>query len=217
MPIVTVSREYGAGGLAVGHRTAELLGAEFLDSALIGEVARRLGLPEDAVKRWDERREGLILRLLRALETAHPEYAVGGELTLQAREPLPDPERIGRLFREVILEEARGGSAVIVGRGGAFVLADWPGALHVRLVAPRAARLARILARSELATAEAERRLDVYDKERADYLRHEFGVDWTDPLHYGLLLNTAALGDEACARLIAAAATAAAATKGERP
>ncbi len=207
MPIVTVSREYGAGGLAIGRRVAELLGAEFLDSALIEDVARRLGLPEDAVRRWDERRESLILRLLRALETAHPEYAVGGELTLQAREPLPNPERIGRLFQEVILEEARSENAVIVGRGGAFVLADHRGALHVRLVAPRTARLARLMARSELAPAEAERRLDAYDKERADYLRHHFGVDWTDPLHYALVINTALLGDERSARLIVAAAT----------
>jgi len=207
MPIVTVSREYGAGGLAIGRRVAELLGAEFLDSALIGEVARRIGLPEDAVRRWDERREGVILRLLRALETAHPEYAVGGELTLQAREPLPNPERIGRLFQEVIREEARSENAVIVGRGGAFVLASHPGALHVRLVAPRAARLARILARSELAPAEAEHRLDAFDKERADYLRHDFGVDWTDPLHYSLVINTAQLDDERSAQLIAATAT----------
>lgn len=203
MPIVTVSREYGAGGLAVGRRVAELLGAEFLDAALIGEVARRLGLPEEAVKRWDERREGLILRLLRALETAHPEVAAGGELAIPLREELPDSERIGRLFREVILEEARSENAVIVGRGGAFVLAEWPGALHVRLVAPRAARLARIQARSELGAAEAERRLDAFDKERADYLHHHFDVDWTDPLHYALVLNTAALGDERAAQLVA--------------
>ncbi|MBM4119230.1 cytidylate kinase-like family protein [bacterium] len=210
MPIVTVSREYGAGGLAIGRRVAELLGAEFLDSALIGEVARRLGLPEDAVKRWDERRESLILRLLRALETAHPEYAVGGELALQACEELPNPERIGRLFREVIIEEARSENAVIVGRGGAFVLGQWPGALHVRLVAPRAARLARIQARSEIGAAEAERRLDAFDKERADYLQHHFDVDWTDPLHYALVLNTAALGDERAAQVIARAARGAA-------
>ena len=206
MPIVTLSREYGAGGLAIGRRVAELLGAEFLDSALIEEVARRLGLPADAVKRWDERREGVILRLLRALETAHPEYAVGGELTLEARQELPNPERIGRLFQELIEEGARSGNAVIVGRGGAFILADWPGALHVRLVAPRAARLARIMARSELPPAEAERRLDAFDKERADYLRHEFGVDWSDPLHFALVVNTAILGDEPSARLIAQAA-----------
>jgi len=206
MPIVTVSREYGAGGLAVGRRAAELLGAEFLDSLLIEEVARRLGLPADAVERWDERREGLILRLMRSLEAAHPEYAMGAELTLEPHEPLPDPDRIGRLMQEVIREEARAGNAVIVGRGGAFVLAEWPGALHVRLVAPRQARLGRIMERSRLSLPDAERSLDAFDRKRGDYLRHHFGVDWTDPLHYAMVINTAVLGDERAARLIAQAA-----------
>ena len=207
MPIITLSRQYGAGGLAVGRRVAEHLAAEFLDAALIEEVARRLGMQPEAVRRWDERRESLILRLLRSLEDAHPEYVPGGALSIKAREHLPSPERIGALMAEVIQEEARGGNAVIVGRGGAFVLADWPGAWHFRLVAPRAERLARTRAREDLDPAAAERRLDAVDKERADYLRHHFGVDWNDPLHYALVLNTELLGIEGAAALIVRAAT----------
>lgn len=203
MPIVTLSRQYGAGGLAVGRRVAELLAAEFLDAALIEEVAQRLGMPPEAVRRWDERREGLILRLLHSLEDAHPEYVPGGALSIKAREHLPSPERIVALMAEVIEEEARGGNAVIVGRGAAFVLADWPNAWHFRLVAPRAARLTRTQEREPLDPAEAERRLDATDKERADYLQHHFGVDWDDPLHYALVMNTDLVGVEQSARLIA--------------
>ncbi|MCB1161676.1 cytidylate kinase-like family protein [bacterium] len=210
MPIVTLSRQYGAGGLAIGRRVAELLGAEFVESALIEEVARRLGMPADAVRRWDERRESLILRLLRSLEDAHPEFASGGALSIKAREHLPSPERFAAILREVIEEEARGDNAVIVGRGGAFVLAGWPNAWHFRLVAPRDARLARTTAREAIDAAEAERRLDAIDRERADYLSHHFDVDWADPLHYAMVINTAALGDEHCAQLIAGIARGAA-------
>ena len=153
MPIITLSREYGAGGLEVGQFVARELGADCVDARLISEVARRLELPEEWVERWDERREGLAFRMLRALQSAHPEYAPVAGAT--SREP--DPDHFVEVVREVMLEEARSGNAVFVGRGGAFLLREHPGALHVRLVAPRAVRVERIEARCSLSREEALR------------------------------------------------------------
>jgi cytidylate kinase len=203
MSIITLSREYGAGGLTVGLRVAELLKIDFLDSALVEEVARRLQIPSEAVERWDERREGVILRLLRALEAAHPEYAPASPVAREALEAGPDPERIWRVVQEVIREEARTRPAVIVGRGGAFLLARWPGAFHFRLIAPRDARVRSVAGRHGLDYAEAARRVDGADRERADFLRHRFGVNVDDPHHYALVLNTEVLGCERAARMIA--------------
>ena len=45
MPVVTVGREYGAGGEKVGRLVADRLGVAFADHSLMDEVGARLGLP----------------------------------------------------------------------------------------------------------------------------------------------------------------------------
>ncbi len=202
MPIVTISREYGSGGMIIGPKVAEALGADFVDSALISEVSKRLRISEDAVRQWDERRESLILRLLRAMRAAHPEYGAGMPLPEDVLSQCPDPERVGAEIREVIMEEARSGKAVIMGRGGAFIIGGLEGATHFRLVAARDDRIARISSFSDCSTEEAEHLVDKVDKEREAHIRHFFDVDLRDPHHYHMLLNTSVLGYAEAARII---------------
>jgi cytidylate kinase len=200
MPVVTISREYGAGGLHVGRRVAERLGLDFLDSVLIEETARRLRIPEDAVRRWDERREGLVLRVLRAMRTAHPEYA-SGEAWSEVEEATADPERIGRATRAIIEELGRAGNAVIVGRGAAFILPAGPGVHHFRIVAPRQFRI-RWLIQQGISGEEMEREIDRIDRERLAFVRHRFGADAREAGHYCLVINTGCLPPDAAADLI---------------
>lgn len=200
MPIITISREYGAGGLRVGRRVAERLGLDFLDSVLIEEAARRLRIPEEAVRRWDERREGLVLRVLRAMRTAHPEYASGSAWS-EEEEGTADPERIGRATREIIEELGRAGNAVIVGRGAAFILPAGSEVHHFRIVAPRALRVRWLLQGGSSAEG-VERELDRVDRERLASVRHRFGVDARDAGHYCLVINTGCVPPEAAAELV---------------
>ncbi len=202
MPVITISRQLGAGGGEAGRRVAELLGLDLVDSAVCAEVARRLQLPEEAVRAWDERRESLILRLLRTLQDAHPESAMGAPATASAFEPSTDPDRVWESTCEVIREEAKSGKAVIIGRGGAMILADWPGALHFRLIARKAARLRRVIERLGCAEEEAARLIEKADRDRAAFLRQRFNADPEDPTHYALVLNTGILGIERAARLM---------------
>ncbi|MGZ8413272.1 MAG: cytidylate kinase-like family protein [Gemmatirosa sp.] len=67
MPIVTVSRQFGAGGSELAARVAEALGWPLLDNALLDEVAARLGTSREAVAARDERRPSLASRLADAL------------------------------------------------------------------------------------------------------------------------------------------------------
>ena len=190
MPIVTISREYGSGGFAFGRSLAGHLGADFADSSLVEEVSRRMRCPAEAVERWDERSESLILRLLRAMQSANPESVAPGPATVEIYADAPSPERVAATVQQVMLEEARSGNAVFLGRGGAFVLRDLPGALHVRLVAARLDRVGRIAERYSLSQEDAIERVDQADRERARYIKHNFGADWRDSVNYDLVFNT---------------------------
>jgi cytidylate kinase len=200
MPVITISREYGAGGLRVGRRVAERLGLDFVDAVLIKETARRLRVPEETVRRWDERGEGILLRVLRAMRTAHPEYATGSAWP-EAEEEMADPAQIGRVTRQIIEEVGRAGNAVIVGRGGAFILPAGPNVHHFRIIAPRAQRI-RWLLEPGGSEDEAARALDRVDRERLASVRHRFGVDARDPGHYCLVVNTGCLSPDAAADLL---------------
>jgi hypothetical protein len=57
MLVITVSRLTGSGGAAIGQRLAERLGASYLNTQIIREVAHRLGISEAAATQHDERAE----------------------------------------------------------------------------------------------------------------------------------------------------------------
>ena len=79
MPVITIGRQFGAGGATVGHMLATELKADFLDSKIIDEVARRLQLPKAEVEAEDEQPGSLLARLLVALGSASSEPLIPPE------------------------------------------------------------------------------------------------------------------------------------------
>lgn len=211
MPIITLSRQFGAGGAAVGRLVARRFDAEYLDREVVFEAARRAGVPDAIADELDERAPGWLTRLGFALTAAYPEVVVPDGMGVPAVPGYED--RLAQITREVIEEAAGRGNVVIVGRGGAFVLRERPEVLHVQLEASLEARVrycrmqAEELGGRELPDDAALGRLclDV-DRARARYLRRHFGVDWRDPSHYHLVLDTGRLGLETAAELITLAA-----------
>lgn len=204
MPIVTISREFGAGGSSVAQLVAEELGAELVDAALVNEVARRLEYPEATVASADERPETFVDRLLDSLKYLAPAQA----LALQRRQSgaVVEPRwEIVNLTQELIREVARQGKAVVVGRGAAFVLRDHPNALHVFLHAAPEVRVEAIKRRLMLNERAARERMRKTDGERAAYIRQLYHADWRDSANYDLAIDTGRLGFSRAAGLVIAA------------
>jgi Cytidylate kinase-like family len=72
MPVITISRLTGSGGATIGRQIADRLGASYLNTQIIQEVARRLGISEATASAYDERAEAFIERLSRVLWLANP-------------------------------------------------------------------------------------------------------------------------------------------------
>jgi hypothetical protein len=172
----------------VGRLLADRLGADLVDRSLIDEVARRLHLTRDDVEGEDEQPRSLVERLVRGLALA--QGPIGVDASLAADIP-PDPhDAIVALTAQVIREAARSGSAVIVGRGASFVLADLPGAVHVFLCAPLEVRVRRLTALWNVDEATARHRLQADDARRRAYVREVHGREWRDPQNYDLAIDT---------------------------
>jgi len=200
---------YGAGGETVGGMVAERLGAELVDSKIFEEVARRLELPEDEVERHEEVPGSLMSRVLQALGTASIEFAAPPEATAWTP-PYTDQTTDTRkavllITQEVIKEAARTGNAIIVGRGGAYILRDEVRALHVFLRGSERDRIAALRQGFGFSEEEARHRIKQVDANRRAYIRQVYNHDWLDASHYHLVLDTGRLGyDRSVAAIVAA-------------
>lgn len=209
MPVITIGRQFGAGGASVGRMLATRLKADFLDSGIIDEVARRLQLPKEEVEAEDEQPGSLLARLLVALGTASTEPLIPAESaawTPPNSAPTFDTRKaVLQITQHVIQEAARSGNVVIVGRGGAYILRDSPDALHVFLRAAESVRVKAIMERFGLSSEEeARKRLKQTDENWTAYIRQVYGHDRNHPAHYDMVLDTGRLGYEGAVEAVVA-------------
>ena len=199
MPVITIGRQLGAGGSTVGAMLARELHADLLESRIIDEVAHRLQLPKEEVEAEDEQPGSLLSRLLVALGSASSEPLIPPEATAW-NPPNTDPtfdtrKAVLKITQHVIQEAARAGKVVIVGRGGAYLLRDFPGALHVFLGASKSVRVKTIMERFNIASEdEARRVMTRTDENWTAYINQVYGHDRNLAGHYDMVLDTGRLG-----------------------
>lgn len=215
MPVITISRQFGAAGIAVGNLLAQRLDAELLDKAIIAQVAVRSGIPEAEIESYDERMPSFWQRVTSALASSSPEPML---VDLPYLEQVPTgtmQERLATVTRAVIEEAAERGNAVIIGRGAAWILGKRPDVLNVQLHASMEARVRYLMARVEEIPPDArpeEKSLrelcQSVDAARGEYVRRLYGVDWLDTRSYDIAVDVGRLGIDKAAELIETAARA---------
>src|SRR2546423_24281 len=173
MPVITISRLTGSGGAGNGQRPpGQKRGRDFKTPNVPG-APQRLGISEAAAAAHDERAEAFIERLARVLWVSDPALAP----ISPAVPPIPfesTTQAFVEVTRELVREAAETGNAVIFGHGAQFILAQRPGVLHVRFIAPFPFRVERVMARVGLRRADAERWVREEDQRRAEYVRQYY-------------------------------------------
>jgi cytidylate kinase len=197
--VVTVSRQYGAGGLRVGRAVAEALGFAFVDREIVEEAARRLGVEPELAEERDERAPAIVEEIGLALAAASPEFGLSAL-------PELDDRALAEATKRVLLSLADAGDFVILGRGSQAALIGRDDACHLALVGGLADRVGRIMQWQNVDEREARARCERIDAERAGYVKHFYGKDIRDPLLYDAVLNTSRLGLEAASTLAVAIA-----------
>jgi len=197
MPLITISRQYGAEGSRVAAAVAQTLGWPLLDETLVDAVASRLGTPREAIVALDERPATLVRRLLDALALSSPET-----MPAQTPEPALTEERVLLVTQRVIADAVARGPAVIVGRGAQSMLAEREDALHVLCCASRDVLVDRAMRRLDCDHDAAARRVDETNRQRAQWVHRHYGREWLSPANYHLCVNTGWLGIAGAAELV---------------
>ena len=173
---ITISRQFGC----EAYPLAELLGKELqqgtgevwtvFDEALISRASRELELSEALLGNI-----GSESRLLDNLANLVPGWHTQNEAY----------ERLVRY----ILSIARGGSAIIVGRGGAVITQSLANCCHVRLEAPLERRVQSIQQRLGLDADEAKALVLDYERNRERFIERFLHCSMADTRYYHAVYN----------------------------
>jgi cytidylate kinase len=194
--LITISREYGAGGSELGVLLGQELGWPVLDHELIGKLAARLSCEEGEVVAMDEHAPSFFERLA----------AVGTVTAPESRSHLrpwtTDPDCVAAAAREVLLEAAENLPLIVVGHGGNCLFRGRPDVLRVRVIAPLDLRVKRVARRSEITPARAAAEVRRRDSDRQNYLQRYYRSDANDPCNYDLQINTGTVSLQSAAGLV---------------
>ena len=187
-PFVTISREAGAGGRTLMRNLVERLNT--IDPPE-GDQTPWTGFDKELVEKvsQDYKLHKTLVDLLG--EQCHSWlYDVFAGLASQTTE-----SQVYQRVAETIRGLARGGRAVIVGRGGALITQNMPRGVHVQLVAPveyRIEQMARMLdCDAKHAAAEVKR----IDQNRDSFFRRYWPNITLGPSLFTVTFNSAAISE----------------------
>ncbi len=193
--VITISREFGSGGHAIGKMLAEKLGIPFYDKELLSEAAKHSGLCEDLFVRHDETySNSLLYSLVMGNYTPTSDgRMVSNNMPLNHKVFLAQFETIKTLAKE---------PCVIVGRCADYVLKDQNNVLDFFIVGNIIDKKKRILERYDIEKDKVEDFIRKTDKRRAGYYNYYTDMKWGEAKNYDLCLNSSKTGIEGAVDII---------------
>ena len=165
MAVITISRGSFSGGTRLADCVASRLGYRCIDRDVIVRDAAAYGVSENDLLEALEKPPALWDRF------QHTKYVY---LTL---------------IQAALVEAVRAGNAVYHGHAGHLLLEGISHVMRVRIIAPRAFRLAAVQSRLKVSEAEAFAHVKKMDEDRRMWTQYLYGVDWRDASLYDLVLN----------------------------
>jgi cytidylate kinase len=187
--VITIEREYGSGAAVIAQKVAERLGWKLWDQLLTNQIARLLDCDSRTVEKREEKLDPVFYRLFRAFMRGSYEGSLNAP-----RLKIVDADCIREVAERVVKAAADEGNCVIVGRGSAYYLQPRTDAFHVFLYAPFESKVRRLQAEGN-SENEAVQLAENVDRDRADFIKQHFGVEWPDRHRFHLMINST-LGDE---------------------
>ena len=195
--IITISREYGAGGHSIGKQVAEALKIPFYDRDIVRETAKASGFEIDLVEDEGEdiSKTGSILKSICAVSSSNYRDT---------------QDAIHDVQQAIILRFAQEGPCVILGRCANVVLQEAGiDCINVFIHADDVHRAVRVSEMTGSTNAtEIQKLMAKKDASRHNYYNHYTGKKWGDSRNYHMTLDSGALGYDTCVKLIVAAAQA---------
>lgn len=192
--VISIGRQFGAGGRRVGQALAKELGIAYYDKELIMEAAKEFGFAPVFFEENDEKSASFSGNVLQWMES----FVTNG---LGSKNYLSQ-DTLFEMQSEVVRKVAEKHSCVIVGRCSDYVLRNNPNCVSVFLHSSDSDRVQRIQERSELTEEEAIAKMRMEDKKRAAYYNFYSSKTWGASSTYTLSIDVSSIGVEKTVQLI---------------
>ncbi len=187
--IITIGRQFGAGGLGVAIALGKKLGIPVYDKEILKKAAQDSGFSAEFFEESDEKKRFFSLSSI---------FSNGFGET----ENYMSDRGIFKMQSQTIRQIAEQGSAIIVGRCSDYILRDMEGTLDVFLTSPAEIRAARVAERSGKTLEESARLVEEMDRKRAEYYNYYTFGDWGVAGTYDLCIDSSVLDIEGTADFI---------------
>lgn len=186
--IITISRQFGSGGRTIGKEAAAKLGIPCYDQELIELFAQKSGFSEAYITELDEQTaRGNLISSIFADRLYQNPY---------------DEHMLWNAQQKVILDLAKKGPCVIVGRCADYILRDEANCLRVFIHADDEKRAERIVKVYGETKDTPKKRIADKDKRRREYYQLHTNTKWGDAVNYHITLDSGELGLETCVKLL---------------
>jgi len=197
MSVITISRQFGAGGKTLGEMVSQKLGYTFVDDEIIQMIAKRAKVSTNWVESIEKEVGGKLLKFMTGL--VKKSFI---DRVLDNERGYIDEEIYVDLLHKIITQIALEGNVVILGRGGQYILRDMKDVHHVLLIADIADRIRFMETHYNLSTAQALQSVNREDKRRINLYRKFGKENYDHPELYHLVLNMSKLDLEKACELV---------------
>ena len=197
MAVITISRQFGAGGKTIGKMVADKLGYTFADDDIIQMVAEAANVSPHWVESVEREAGG---KLSRAISNMVSKRLV--DRILKDERGYID-ERLYLDYLVVIIAQiAEEGNAVILGRGSQYILHDHPDACHILLINEFENRVKFMMEQYDLSESRAVQVVNREEKRRSNLYKKIGKTDYDNPALYHLVLNMGKLDMQKAVKLV---------------
>jgi cytidylate kinase len=197
MAVITISRQFGAGGKTVGKKVPDKLGYTFADDDIVQMVAEAANVSPHWVESIEKEAGGKLSRVVSSMVSKRLVDRI-----LKDERGYMD-ERLYLDYLVVIIAQiAEEGNVVVLGRGSQYILHDHPDAHHVLLVSDLQSRVKFMTERYDFSESQATQVVNREEKRRLNLYRKIGKTDYDNPALYHLVLNMAKMDLATAVRLI---------------
>jgi cytidylate kinase len=184
MAVITISRQFGAGGITIGKMIAESLGYTFADDDILQRVAKEANVSTHWIESFEKEAGSKLSRLISSMVSKR-----WLDRVLADERGYLDEQIYLDYLVLIIAQFADEGDVVILGRGSQYILNDHPDAVHILLVNEFENRVNFMAERYEISRKKAERTVVNEDRRRVSLYKRLGKSDYENPQLYHMVLN----------------------------
>ena len=198
MAVLTISRQFGAGGRTLGEGVSKRLGYRYIQEDMIKELAIKAKVSARQIKDFEERGTSKLLKFLDKIVSASYVDRLASD-----NYHYVDEKIYMDVVKKVIEDLYREGNVVIIGRGGQYILKGYENVRHVLLIAGLEHRIRFMTERYSLSETRAAKVIMRADQIRTRFL-NLFAPEGShnDPLTYDVTINMEQLSMEEAENIV---------------